>query len=57
MPIEVDPEKVYHGVYPGVDTGGEDEITPQSPEDYEHAAGRKAAWVYFSHKRMRLNSW
>jgi hypothetical protein len=50
MPIELEPEKIYHGVYPGIDTGGEDEITPQSLEDYERAAGRRAAWVYFSHE-------
>lgn len=49
MPIELQPDGIYHGVYPGTDSGAEDAVTPQSLSDYESAAGRRAAWVYFSH--------
>jgi hypothetical protein len=41
--------KLYHGVYPGGKTGEEDDITPADLAAYEKQAGRKAAWVYFSH--------
>lgn len=41
--------RYYHGVYPGGQTGWEDDITPADLRAYERAAGRRAAWVYFSH--------
>ena len=39
----------YHGVYPGGRSGWEDDLTPADLDAYEAAAGREAAWVYFSH--------
>ncbi len=44
-----EPGKLYHGVFPfsGADDE-ESEITPESLDSYEQAAGRKVAWVYFS---------
>ena len=38
----------YHGVYPGTDSGNEDDMLPSDLDAYEAAAGRKAAFVYFS---------
>ncbi len=38
----------YHGVYPGGITGEEDDITLDDLRSYEQAAGKTAAWVYFS---------
>jgi hypothetical protein len=49
MPIQLDPSRLYHGVYPGGATGTEDDVTDALVNEYEQAAGRKAAWVYFSH--------
>ena len=49
MPIQLDPERLYHGVYPGGESGAEDDITSELVEEYEQAAGRRAAWIYFSH--------
>jgi hypothetical protein len=49
MPVPVDFSRLYHGVFPGIHTGEEDRVTPQTLEAYEGAAGREAAWVYFSH--------
>jgi hypothetical protein len=49
MTVQLDPNKLYHGVYPGGVTGEEDDITPQLVAEYEDAAGRPAAWIYFSH--------
>ncbi len=43
------PGRLYHGVYPGGRTGEEDDITPADLAAYEAAAGRRVAWVYFSH--------
>jgi hypothetical protein len=47
--IPIDPDRFYHGVFPEIDTGAEDQISPQSLKAYEDAAGRAVAWVYFSH--------
>ena len=41
--------KLYHGVYPGGVTGEEDDLTLADVTTYENAAGKHAAWVYFSH--------
>ena len=41
--------RLYHGVYPGGFNQREDRITPADLTAYEKAAGKKAAWVYFSH--------
>ncbi|MBI4612656.1 MAG: beta-mannanase [Planctomycetes bacterium] len=41
--------RIYHGVYPGGRSGEEEDITREDLAAYEEAAGRKAAWVYFSH--------
>lgn len=49
MPIKLDSNKLYHGVYPGGQTGEEDDITSALVDEYEQAAGRSVAWVYFSH--------
>jgi hypothetical protein len=49
MPIPHDPARLYHGVFPGIETGEEDRVTPETQREYEEAAGRAAAWVYFSH--------
>jgi hypothetical protein len=38
----------YHGVYPGGQTGAEDDITPADVDSYEKAVGHRVAWVYFS---------
>jgi hypothetical protein len=40
---------LYHGVYPGGITGEESDITLDDLRSYEQAAGKTAAWVYFSH--------
>jgi hypothetical protein len=45
----VGPDDLYHGVYPGGKTGFEDDITAADIAAYETAAGKQAAWVYFSH--------
>ena len=47
--LKATPGKFYHGVYPGTEDGLEQAITPEALEKYEKAAGREAAWVYFSH--------
>ena len=41
--------KLYHGVYPGGVSGEEDDLTLADVLAYENAAGKTAAWVYFSH--------
>jgi hypothetical protein len=41
--------KLYHGVYPGGQSGMEDDITAADVQSYEQTVGRRAAWVYFSH--------
>lgn len=41
--------KLYHGVYPGGITGEEDDLTLNDLQVYEQAAGKTAAWVFFSH--------
>ncbi len=43
----------YHGVYPGGRSGWEDDLTPADLAAYETAAGREAAWVYFSDNWFR----
>ena len=43
----------YHGVYPGGRSGWEDDLGPADLAAYEAAAGREAAWVYFSHNWFR----
>lgn len=40
---------LYHGVYPGGQSGAEDDLTLLDLQSYEQAAGKTAAWVYFSH--------
>lgn len=40
--------QILHGVYPGGQTGEEDDITPADVDAYEHAVGHRVAWVYFS---------
>ena len=50
MPIPFDPRRLYHGVFPGIDTGEEDRVTWETLKAYQDAAGRDAAWVYFSHE-------
>ncbi len=39
----------YHGVFPGGSGAEEDQITEAELESYEKSAGKKAAWVYFTH--------
>lgn len=39
----------YHGVYPGGVGTEEDQITEGDLTAYEKSAGKKAAWVYFTH--------
>jgi hypothetical protein len=39
---------LYHGVYPGGRMGEEDDLTLADLTAYESAAGKTAAWVYFS---------
>lgn len=45
--------QLYHGVFPGGRTGEEDDLTAADVESYETAAGRRVAWVYFSHNWYR----
>lgn len=40
--------RLYHGVYPGGRTGEEDDIRLADLTAYDAAAGKTAAWVYFS---------
>jgi hypothetical protein len=40
---------LYQGVFPGGVTGEESDLTLDDLRSYEHAAGKAAAWVYFSH--------
>lgn len=47
------PGSFYHGVYPGGRSGDEDDLVPADLDAYEKAAGRRAAWVYFSHNWYR----
>jgi hypothetical protein len=47
------PGLLYHGVYPGGASGEEDDVTPGALDAYEAAAGRRVAWVYFSHEWSR----
>ncbi len=42
------PGKLYHGVYPGGQSGEEDDITLADVTSYETTVGRRVAWVYFS---------
>lgn len=44
---------LYHGVYPGGQTGEEDDIAPADLTSYEAAAGKTATWVYFSNNWYR----
>ncbi len=41
--------KLCHGVFPGGTSGAEDDIVPAQVLSYEMAAGKRVAWVYFSH--------
>ncbi len=43
------PGNLYHGVYPGGISGEESDLTLNDLRSYESAAGKSAAWVYFSH--------
>ena len=45
-----EPGKLYHGVFPGGKEGDEAGVSAENLVAYERAAGRKAAWVYFSHE-------
>src|SRR6266513_3348503 len=53
-PVVVPPAgKLYHGLYwggVGTDTHDptEHDVTPNDVARYEHAVGKKAAWIYFS---------
>ncbi len=38
----------YHGVYPGGQSGAEDDLTPADVDSYEQSVGQQVAWVYFS---------
>lgn len=38
----------YHGVFPGSTTGFEDDVRLTGLQQYEKAAGKSVAWVYFS---------
>ncbi|SRR6266516_17655 len=49
MTIQLDPNKLYHGIYPGGMTGEEDDITPHLVDEYEDTVRRRVAWIYFSH--------
>lgn len=40
--------KIYHNVYPGGQTGEENDITLADVQSYETAAGKPVGWVYFS---------
>ena len=40
---------LYHGVFPGGQTGEEDDLTLADLTAYETASGKTAAWTYFSH--------
>ncbi len=44
---------IFHGVYPGGQTGEEDDITPADLTSYEQTVGKTAAWVYFSNNWYR----
>lgn len=43
------PGSIHQGVFPGGLSGEEDDITPADLRAYEQLAGKRAAWVYFSH--------
>jgi len=40
--------KLYHGIYPGGQSGMEDDITAADVQSYEQTVGKQVAWVYFS---------
>lgn len=42
------PAQIAHGVYPGGPSGNEDDLVLADLLSYEAAAGKEAAWVYFS---------
>ena len=42
------PGELYHGVYPGGQSGEEDDITAADVSSYESTVGKRVAWVYFS---------
>ncbi len=44
---------LYHGVYPGQDTGSEDNFTNADLQSYEQMTGRRVAWVYLSNEWAR----
>lgn len=44
---------IFHAVYPGGQTGEEDDITPADLASYEQTVGKTAAWVYFSNNWYR----
>lgn len=39
---------LYHGAFPGSDTGYEDDTTPVRMQQYADAVGKPLSWVYFS---------
>ncbi len=50
LQIEVPPAgQLYHAAYPGGVTGEESDLSAEDLRSYEQAAGKSAAWVYFSH--------
>jgi Glycosyl hydrolase family 26 len=46
----------YHGVYPGGQSGAEDDLTPADVESYEQTVGHQVAWVYFSNNWYRSST-
>ena len=40
--------KLYHGVYPGGQSGMEDDLTVADVQSYEQTVEKRVAWVYFS---------
>jgi hypothetical protein len=42
------PGSLYHGAYPGGVSGSESKLTIDDLRSYESAAGKSAAWVFFS---------
>jgi hypothetical protein len=45
--------KFYHGVFPGGVNQNEDVVAEPDLASYQQIAGKKAAWVYFSHNWFR----
>jgi hypothetical protein len=52
-----DPGHLYHGVMPGGPCGVGWDVTRDHLRQYEKAAGRSVAWVYFSHEWSEKPAW